>query len=257
MSRVPVDQRDLRLAERLTPSAIVCRESRAGVGAGDHQMSLPCGDLSISDQSMPRTFHVKLSCSPASLMLRRSTRRSVQRRIDGQRPLQPVARLRPPAPADRAAQLRLGQHQFRRNVTTTLRALRSGFDSVVIDAGALLDIRSVVSAVAPGRRAAASMLRFDHVRDTLVVQLAHPAGFGDTVRFTVAYHARSRQRSGSHVHRGRQRSAPSSAAAVESGRGREQPLIWFPTYDFPNDKCTWELIGDGALRASPPSPTGG
>ncbi|HYL22207.1 MAG TPA: M1 family aminopeptidase [Gemmatimonadales bacterium] len=118
-------------------------------------------------------------------------------------------------------------------VTTTLLALRSGLDSVILDAGKRLDVRRVVDAKGTTLRAAAR-------GDTLVVFPARPAAFHDTVRFTIDYHA-----------------------GIDNGRGltfikpegrehRPQQIwsqgedhdnhYWFPTYDFPNDKMTWELV---------------
>ena len=80
-------------------------------------------------------------------------------------------------------------------VTTTLRALRPAFDSVVLDAGDLL----TVSAVTERPRAPATKgadLRFTRMRDTLVVYLRRPAKFGDTVTFVVDYHGAVRNGKG-------------------------------------------------------------
>ena len=119
---------------------------------------------------------------------------------------------------------------FDGSVTTTLVALRPGMDSVILDAGARLGIQRVASS-------AGSALRTARHGDTLVVFLGKPAAFHDTVRFTIDY-----------------------AGKVENGRGltyiQERPHTprqiwsqgedhdnhyWFPTYDFPNDKMTWEV----------------
>jgi len=122
---------------------------------------------------------------------------------------------------------------FDGRVTTTLVALRPGLDSVILDAGA----RLVVARIADGRGAT---LRSDRHGDTLVVYPARPVAFHDTLRFSIDYHA-----------------------SLENGRGltfiqpegqshRPQQIwsqgedhnnhFWFPTYDFPNDKMTWELV---------------
>ena len=122
---------------------------------------------------------------------------------------------------------------FDGRVTTTLVALRPGLDSVILDAGS----RLVVARIADGRGAT---LRSDRHGDTLVVYPARPVAFHDTLRFSIDYHA-----------------------PVENGRGltfiqpegqshRPQQIwsqgedhnnhFWFPTYDFPNDKMTWELV---------------
>ena len=122
---------------------------------------------------------------------------------------------------------------FDGRVTTTLVALRPDLDSVILDAGS----RLVVARIADGRGAT---LRSDRHGDTLVVYPARPVAFHDTLRFSIDYHA-----------------------PVENGRGltfiqpegqshRPQQIwsqgedhnnhLWFPTYDFPNDKMTWELV---------------
>ncbi len=121
---------------------------------------------------------------------------------------------------------------FDGRVTTSLVALRPGMDSVILDAGALLRLSAAVNGKGDS-------LRTTRHGDTLVVFLSSAAAFGDTVTFTLAYHAR-----------------------IESGRGltfiqadgrdgRHQQIwsqgeaannhYWFPTYDHPNDKMTWEL----------------
>jgi hypothetical protein len=75
---------------------------------------------------------------------------------------------------------------FDGRVTTTVVALRPGMEAVRLDMERKLEVRSVT-----GPRGAA--LRFERPGDTLVVRLGRPAGFGDTVRFTVGYHARITQ----------------------------------------------------------------
>ena len=90
--------------------------------------------------------------------------------------------------------------RFKGRVTVSLRALRPAFDSVVLDAGALLVIDQVAGAGRAGRRPAATTAdryRFEHIRDTLVVHLPRPAGFGDTVRFTISTSHKGQRGSGS------------------------------------------------------------
>jgi aminopeptidase N len=124
---------------------------------------------------------------------------------------------------------------FRGRVTTTLRALRSGFDSVVLDAGGLLDIRSV--ATSNGKTA----LRWEHVRDSLIVYLERDRTLGDTVRFTVEYQGRVQNGRGltfiaaDSLPPARPRQLWSQGEAMDNH-------LWFPTYDFPNDKATWEMV---------------
>jgi aminopeptidase N len=122
---------------------------------------------------------------------------------------------------------------FEGKVATTLVARRAGLDSIILDAGAKLVLKSVTAA-------GGATLRTARHGDTLVVFLARPLALGDTARFTIGYHG-----------------------VVESGRGltyinpegqpHRPPQIWsqgedhdnhfwFPTYDFPNDKMTWEVV---------------
>jgi len=123
---------------------------------------------------------------------------------------------------------------FRGRVTTTLRALRPGFDSVILDAGELLLIRSV--ATTGGKTA----LRWEHVRDSLIVYLERGRAFGDTVRFTVEYDGRVCNGRGltfipaDTLPPARPRQLWSQGEAMDNH-------LWFPTYDFPNDKATWEM----------------
>ena len=124
-------------------------------------------------------------------------------------------------------------------VTTILVARRPGLDSVTLDAGARLDI----SRVATLQGAA---LRTGRSRDTLVVHLARPAAIGDTVRFVVDYRA--------HIANGR------GLTFIEpEGRSHRPQQIWsqgeaqdnhywFPTYDFPDDKMTWEVVATVPTR---------
>lgn len=125
-------------------------------------------------------------------------------------------------------------------VTTTLRALRPAFDSVVLDAGDLL----TVSAVTERPRAPATKgadLRFTRMRDTLVVYLRRPAKFGDTVTFVVDYHGAVRNGKGLTFIEA-DSLPPRRPRQIWSQGEDHDNHYWFPTYDFPNDKATWELI---------------
>jgi hypothetical protein len=74
---------------------------------------------------------------------------------------------------------------FDGRVATTVVARRPGLGAVVLDMERRLEVRSVT--------AAGKALAYGRPDDSLVVRLARPAGFGDTVRFTVSYHARIAQ----------------------------------------------------------------
>src|SRR5437879_5861440 len=117
-------------------------------------------------------------------------------------------------------------------VTTTLVALRAGLDSVILDAGKRLVVSRVVDARGTSLRSAAH-------GDTLVVYPARPLTFHDTLRFSIDYHARIDNGRGltfiepeGREHRPQQ---------IWSQGEDHNNHFWFPTYDFPNDKMTWEL----------------
>ncbi|HET7232386.1 MAG TPA: M1 family metallopeptidase [Longimicrobium sp.] len=122
---------------------------------------------------------------------------------------------------------------FRGRVATTLVSRRAGMDSVVLDMGHLLRATSVTSP-------AGATLRHAEHGDTIVVFPARAAAMGDTVRFTIVYDGRVENGRGltfiepeGRPHRPRQ--IWSQGEAMDNHR-------WFPTYDFPNDKATWELV---------------
>src|SRR2546422_758665 len=117
-------------------------------------------------------------------------------------------------------------------VTTTLVALRPGLDSVILDAGKGLVVSRVVDARGTSLRSTAH-------GDTLAVYPARPLAFHDTLRFSIDYHARIDNGHGltfiepeGREHRPQQ---------IWSQGEDHNNQFWFPTYDFPNDKMTWEL----------------
>ena len=146
---------------------------------------------------------------------------------------------------------------FDGRVTTTLVALRPGLDSVILDAGS----RLVVSRIADGR---GTTLRTERHGDTLVVYPGRPIAFHDTLRCVIDYHAPLENGKGltfiqpeGQEHRPRQ---------IWSQGEDHNNHFWFPTYDFPNDKMTWELVAtvpqlytvvsNGRLVADRPLPGG-
>jgi aminopeptidase N len=122
---------------------------------------------------------------------------------------------------------------FEGSVTTTLVALRPGLDSLILDEGALLQNTKVAD-----RRG--STLRTSRHGDTLVVFPARPLRFGDTLVFTVAYHGK--------VENGRgltyimNDGLPHRPQQIWSQGEDHDNHFWFPTYDFPNDKMSWEVV---------------
>src|SRR5205809_745441 len=142
-------------------------------------------------------------------------------------------------------------------VTTTRVALRTGLASVILDARQRLAVTRVGDA-------RGTTLRSTAHRDTLVVYPARPVAFHDTLRFSIDYHARIDNGRGltfiqpeGREHRPQQ---------IWSQGEDDDNHFWFPTYDFPNDKMTWELtatvsrqytvVSNGRLVADRKNPDG-
>jgi len=122
---------------------------------------------------------------------------------------------------------------FDGDVAVTLVALRPAFDSVVLDAGRLLAVRSV--------RDAKGALAFAAHGDTLVVRLRRAAAFGDTVRFAIAYHGTVTNGRGLTFLDAATGHEPHPQQIWSQGEAMDNHY-WFPTYDFPNDRLTWEMV---------------
>ena len=121
---------------------------------------------------------------------------------------------------------------FDGEVATTLVALRPGLDSIILDAGAKLQIVGISDRV--GRT-----LRFARHGDSLVVFPAVPLPFHDTTRFTITYHARIE--SGHGLTFIQPEGRPHRPRQIWSQGEDHDNHYWFPTYDFPNDKLTWSV----------------
>ena len=122
---------------------------------------------------------------------------------------------------------------FEGSVTTTLVALRPGLDSLILDEGALLTNTAVTD-----RRGSA--LRTSRSGDTLVVFPARPAAFGDTLTFTVAYHGLVKNGGGlTYI---TSDGLPHRPQQIWSQGEDHSNHYWFPTFDFPSDKLTWEVV---------------
>lgn len=119
---------------------------------------------------------------------------------------------------------------FMGSVSTTLIALRANMDSVILDAGPLLGIKRIASL-------SGNTLRSSRHGDTLVVYLARPVAFRDTVRFAIDYSGK--------VENGRGLTfideRPHTPRQIWSQGEDHDNHYWFPTYDFPNDKMTWDV----------------
>ena len=121
---------------------------------------------------------------------------------------------------------------FNGRVTTALVALRPVLDSIILDAGKLLTIRRVTAA-------RGASLRFTTHGDTLVVYPAKPVAFRDTARFTIEY--RGRVDNGRGLTFIQPEGQPHRPQQIWSQGEDMNNHCWFPTYDFPNDRMTWEL----------------
>jgi aminopeptidase N len=129
---------------------------------------------------------------------------------------------------------------FDGTVRTTAVSLRPGLDSLILDMSKWLQVRSVTGT-------AGAKLDFVHTSDSLVVRLTRPAGFRDTVRFTVDYYGKVEQGRGLYFFKeepGR-RHRPQQ---VYSGGGTDGNPRWIPTFGGPTDKETWELIATVPTR---------
>lgn len=117
-------------------------------------------------------------------------------------------------------------------VTTTLVAKASGLGIIILDEGPLLVNTGVVDR--SGRKLATARRG-----DTLAITTTNPLKFGDTLVFTVTYHGKV---TGGHgltfITSDGQAHRPNQ---IWSQGEDHDNHFWFPTYDFPNDKMTWEL----------------
>ena len=84
-------------------------------------------------------------------------------------------------------------------------------------------------------------LQFGRPGDSIVVRLPRPAGFRDTVRFTIDYRGRITQGRGLYFFKA-EPGRPRHPQQVYSGGGTDGNPNWIPTYAAPNDKATWELV---------------
>ena len=129
---------------------------------------------------------------------------------------------------------------FDGKVTTTIVSLRPGLDSIVLDMGRRLAVRSVNGSVVR-RGGRAVPLRFSRPGDSISIRLPKPAGFRDTVRFTVDYRGKIRQGRGLYFFKA-EAGRPHRPQQIYSGGGTDGNPNWIPTYGAPHDKATWDLI---------------
>jgi aminopeptidase N len=122
---------------------------------------------------------------------------------------------------------------FQGNVVTTLVALRPGLDSLVLDEGALLRNTGVTDRHG-------KTLRTARHGDTLVVFPDSPLKFRDTLTFTIAYQGKVRSGRGlTYITSDGQPHRPQQIWSQGEDHNNHD---WFPTFDFPSDKETWEMV---------------
>ncbi|HXI35131.1 MAG TPA: M1 family aminopeptidase, partial [Gemmatimonadales bacterium] len=88
--------------------------------------------------------------------------------------------------------------------------------------------------------AGGATLRTARHGDTLVVFLPRPIADGDTARFTITYHGVVE--SGQGLTYINPEGRPHRPPQIWSQGEDHDNHFWFPTYDFPNDKMTWEVV---------------
>ncbi|MFL5402669.1 MAG: M1 family aminopeptidase, partial [Gemmatimonadales bacterium] len=138
---------------------------------------------------------------------------------------------------------------FDGKVTTTVVSLRAGLDSIVMDMGRRLAVRRVTmdcesvkgARCAPLPAPLRAPARFTRPGDTLVFRLPKPAGFRDTVRFTIDYHGKITHGRGLYFFKA-DPGRPHRPQQIYSGGGTDGNPNWIPTYGAPHDKATWEMI---------------
>jgi aminopeptidase N len=122
---------------------------------------------------------------------------------------------------------------FDGRVITTVVSLRPGLESVVLDMGRRLAVRSVTSPK--------GALRFSRPGDSIVVRLPRAARFRDTVRFTIDYHGKITQGRGLYFFKA-EPGRPHRPQQIYTGGGTDGNPNWIPTYGPPHDKATWEMV---------------
>jgi aminopeptidase N len=137
---------------------------------------------------------------------------------------------------------------FDGRVTSTVVSLRPGLDSIVMDMGRLLAVQNVtIDGPGAGKKRLSARppvhpsARFSRPGDSIVVRLPKPAGFRDTVRFTIDYRGRIRHGKGLYFFKA-EPGRPHRPQQIYSGGGTDGNPNWIPTYGPPNDKATWEMI---------------
>ena len=127
------------------------------------------------------------------------------------------------------------KYSFQAENTITLTPFNDGFSKCILDAETFTVTRVVDEHSRP--------LRFEQPPHQLVVFFPTASGYGDTVRFTVSYHAEHLLDSTGHLpginFMEASATHPAQIFTQSFARGARH---WFPCYDQPNDKATQEVI---------------
>jgi len=118
-------------------------------------------------------------------------------------------------------------------VTVSLTALRPGLDSIVLDAGHLLRIAKITDKQ--------GALAFATHGDTLVVRPRKPLALRDSLSFRIAYHGVVANGDGLTFFFADSGGSPHPQQIWSQGEDISNHR-WFPTYDAPNDRLTWEMV---------------
>ncbi|MES1259958.1 MAG: M1 family aminopeptidase, partial [Gemmatimonadota bacterium] len=122
---------------------------------------------------------------------------------------------------------------FNGTVTTTIVATVPSLATVRLDEGARLINQKVTDA-------AGRAMQATHSGDTLTIALARALHRGDTLRFTVVYHGTIKNGDGlTFINNDGLSHRPEQLWSMGETNSNH---YWFPTYDEPDDKATWQIV---------------
>lgn len=117
------------------------------------------------------------------------------------------------------------------NVTTTLKALRPSFKEIIFDA-----VNMTIESVTQGNGAP---LRFSYDSTHLTIHFDRPYAYGEELTTTVRYHCTPQK---GMYFIGPNASYPDDPEQIWTQGQGEDNRHWLPSYDYPNDRATSEVI---------------